>query len=307
MKVGLIDIDSKIPNLALMKLSAWYKREGYQVEMTSPLFTSRNGRYDRVFASKIFDYTTLPILPAGVQMGGSGVDLQTKLPDYIEHIYPDYNLYSCDYAMGHTSRGCNRSCPFCIVPKKEGKWKKVAYINEFWDGQDKLLLLDSSINTEEEHFIDVCDFLIDKNIEVRFSQGLDIRYFTGIQAGKLSQLRLWKNRIHFAWDAMSAERAVRKGIKKLKGCGLASRSVFFILIGYNTTREEDLYRVETLRGLGIDPFIMPYDKFDSYQYNFARWVNRKAIFKSTRWEDYKRPYKKSAASTRIQSLWGEHD
>ena len=117
MKVGLVDIDSKIPNLALMKLSAYHKHLGHKVEMTSPIFANQ---YDLVIASKIFDYTEMPILPDGAIVGGSGTNLESKLIEPVEHIYPDYSLYSCNYAIGYTSRGCNRRCPFCIVPKKEG-------------------------------------------------------------------------------------------------------------------------------------------------------------------------------------------
>lgn len=286
MKVGLIDIDSKIPNLALMKLSQYHKQLGHQIEMTSPLFANQNG-YDLLVASKIFDYTSMPILPKDTQIGGSGYDLKKKLIEPIDHIYPDYDLYGCDYAIGYTSRGCNRGCPFCIVPKKEGKWKKVADLNEFWRGQDRVMLLDNSINTNQEHFIGVARQLRDNKIKTDFNQGLDIRYLTNIQAHYLKQVPLWKQ-IHFAWDFMRTEKAVRTGIEILGKYKLKYKSMFYVLIGYNTTQEEDLYRVETLRGLSIDPFVMPYDKDNSYQRNFARWVNHKAIFKSMSWENYDR-------------------
>jgi len=283
-KVGLIDIDSKIPNLALMKLSAYHKQLGHQVELTSPLFANQN-EYDLLIASKIFDFTPMPILPKDAQVGGSGYDLQKKLINPVEHIYPDYELYGCDYAIGYTSRGCNRRCPFCIVPKKEGLWKKTGVITDFWRGQSRLMLLDNSINTDEEHFCMVALQLKAGRIEVDFNQGLDIRYLTDRQAHSLKEIRLWKQ-IHFAWDLVSIEKQVRRGIGILGKAKLKSKSMFYVLIGYNTTPEEDLYRVEVLRGLGVDPFVMPYNKFNQYQRDFARWVNHKAIFKSVKWEEY---------------------
>jgi len=60
----------------------------------------------------------------------------------------------------------------------------------------------------------------------------------------------------------------------------------YVLIGH-TTHQENLHRILTLQTMGVDPFIMPLNKKDRYQKNFARWVNHKAIFKSVKWEDYK--------------------
>lgn len=282
MKVGLIDIDSKIPNLALMKLSAWAKSKGHEVELTSPLFAKQ---YDEIWASKVFDFTEMPNLPENVVVGGSGVDLGTHLPFEDAEFMPDYELYDCEYAIGFTTRGCNRRCPWCIVPQKEGKWYPVADIYDFWSDQKKIMLLDSSINTNENHFLMICDQMGRNNIQVDFSQGLDIRYLTDAQAMVLSNLKLWKQ-IHFAWDLIQLEKHVREGIKILDRYKLIHKSMFYVLIGFNSTPEEDLYRIEVLRGLGIDPFVMPYDKFNNYQRRFARWVNHKAIFKSVTWENY---------------------
>lgn len=299
MKIGLIDIDSKIPNLALMKISSYYKWSGHKVELTSPICANQ---YDEVYASQVFDFTDTPILPENAFVGGSGVSLELKLADEIESCRPDYLLYPHNnYALGYTSRGCNRKCPFCVVPKKEGKFRVVGDIYDFWAtgdqmrggwrGQDnlgKIMLLDNSVNTDEKHFLKICAQIKKHHLWVDFNQGLDIRYLTDTQTKALDGLRLmlWKQ-IHFAWDLMATEKAVRDGIGLLDKYDLKRYSMFYVLIGYNSTPEEDLYRVETLRELGVDPFVMPYDKFDDYQRRFARWVNHKAIFKSVKWEDYK--------------------
>jgi len=287
MKIGLIDIDSKIPNLALMKISAYFKTQGNQIKMTSPLFADQ---FDEIFASKIFNYTEKPILPDRTIVGGSGYSLDAKLDEDMENLMPDYSLYNCDYAMGFTSRGCNRNCPFCIVPEKEGKWQAVCDIYQFWNGQNHLKLLDNSLNTDENFFIAIVSQMIKEKIEIDFSQGLDIRYLTDKQAFYLKQVKLWK-RIHFAWDLMGTEKAVRRGVKILTKYKLNWQSTFYVLIGFNTTPEEDLYRIETLRNLKVNSFVMPFDKFDRYQKNFARWVNRKAIFENVKWQDYNRSIK----------------
>jgi len=281
MKIGLIDIDSKIPNLALMKLSTWHKKQGDKVELTSPIFANN---YDRLYASKVFDFSEMPALPDYAIIGGSGYSSTISLSPGIEDLMPDYSLYNCDYAMGYTSRGCNRKCPFCIVWKNEGKFRIVGHIGNFWDGQKRLMLLDNSLNTSNYHFDLILNQLIERNIEVDFSQGLDIRYLNDKQAYLLTKVKLWK-RIHFAWDFIQIEKHVKRGIKILHDHRV-KWIMFYVLIGYNSTPEEDLYRVEILRGLGVDPFVMPYNKFDEYQRRFARWVNHKAIFKSVKWEDY---------------------
>ena len=283
MKVGLIDIDFKIPNLALMKISAYYKKIfKYEVELTSPLFAEQ---YDIIFASKVFTFSEMPILPTWANLGGSGVSLDSHLPFPEAGIMPDYDLYNCKYAIGFTSRGCDRRCPWCIVPTKEGKWHAVSDIYKFWCGQDRLMLLDNSLNTNDEHFEIILNQLIKEKIEIDFGQGLDIRYINNKQARLLSRVRRWK-RIHFAWDLIGIEKVVRKGIKKLLKYQSGENITFYVLIGFNSNAEEDIYRVETLRELGVNPFVMPYDKFDDYQRRFARWVNHKAIFKTVAWENY---------------------
>lgn len=285
MKVGLIDIDSKMPNLALMKLSAYFKNLGHKVDLTSSLFADE---YDEIFASKVFTYSEMPILPDKTIVGGPGYSLDSFLDEDIETMMPDYSLYNCDYAIGFTTRGCDRKCPFCIVPQKEGKFHVVGDIYSFWQGQKWLMLLDNSLNTDEDHFLMICNQIEKEKIHVDFNQGLDIRHLTNIQAEALSELKLWgQTPIRFAWDLMDNEPFVRHGISILRRHNLASKTMFYVLIGFNTTEKEDLYRIEILRGLKVEPFVMPYNKFDRYQKSLARWVNHKSTFKSVKWEDYK--------------------
>lgn len=285
MRIGLVDVDSKIPNLALMKLSAWHKAQGDSVKVYEPLFD----RPDRLYASKVFNFTAdYAYFPADVEIvrGGTGYDMAVELPAEVEAMYPDYDLYQCDYAMGFTTRGCIRRCPFCVVPAKEGPIRAVGDIHDFWRGQERLMLLDNNLTALPEHFELVVRQMIRERVKVNFSQGLDIRLLTLEMAELLSQVRLWKQ-IHFAWDDINIETDVRRGIRILQDNGVALYKVmFYVLIGFDSTPEEDLYRVEALRGMGVDPFVMPFDKHDDYQRRFARWVNHKAIFKSVPWEQY---------------------
>ena len=268
-----------------MKVSQYYSNEN--VEWYNPMFND----YDIVYCSKIFNFTDdykYPIKANKVYKGGSGYSLNNKLPKEIENCKPDYNLYAENYAMGFTTRGCIRNCPFCVVPEKEGKIKPVGDIYDFWEGQDKLKLLDNNLTAHDEQFKRILNQLIDEEIKVDFSQGLDIRLITPEKAKLLSKVKLWKQ-IHFAFDYPEIEEQVKEGIKTLKNNGVKGyKMMFYVLIGYNTTKEQDLHRVRLLDDLGVDPFVMPYDKSENYQRNFARWVNHKAIFKSVSWENYRK-------------------
>lgn len=286
-RIALINVDSKIPNLALMKLSAWHKAKGDQVELYAPVFS----KPDLAYASKVFadtpDYSYWP--ECEVIKGGSGYDLTTTLSAKIEAICPDYSLYGIDYAMGFTTRGCIRRCPFCIVPKKEGPIRAVADVCDFWTGQKNLMLMDNNLTAHPGHYRRVLGHLIKHGIRTSFSQGLDIRLMDDEKAALLAQVKLWKDkRIHFAFDSMQDEAAVRRGIECLIRAGIIPRNLsFYVLIGFDSTPEEDLYRVELLRSLGITPFAMPYNRRDRYQKIFARWVNRPASFKAVKWDEYK--------------------
>lgn len=281
MKIGLIDIDSTIPNLALMKLSAWHKHQGDQVEFYMPLW-----KYDKVYASKVFRFSDTPELPEGCIKGGTGFDLTTVLPSEIENTYPDYDLYRCDYAIGFITRGCNRKCDFCYVPEKEGKIKKVGDVTGFWKDQKQIKLLDNNL-TAHPDCIDILKDLKGTKARIDFSQGMDLRLMTPEIAKELSNIKLWKQ-VHFAWDDIRMEKAIFKGLDCLVENGVKKYKIMlYVLIGFNSTPEEDMYRVMKLKEYGVDPFVMPYNKKDKYQRRFARWVNHKAVFKSVKWEDYK--------------------
>ena len=217
MKIGLIDIDSVIPNLALMKLSAYHKSKGDQVEWWKGILF--NKQYDKVYASKVFDFSKLPYdLPKNVEIGGSGYDLKKKLPSEIECEKPDYLIYpDCNYSIGFVTRGCIRDCEFCIVPKKEGKVEQVNLIERIWRGKGNLILLDNNILTRFDLFKKVLEFCKDKNIKVDFNQGLDCRLINEEKAEFINQYRKYILEIRFAFDNLDYRDAVEKTSKLVKG------------------------------------------------------------------------------------------
>ena len=311
MRIGLIDVDGhNFPNLPLMKLSAWHKQNGDSVEWYNQLFHSVGEPFDRVYMSKVFSFT--PDFPYYINAdevikSGSGYCIyledekevyhkenDSQLPYDIEHIYPDYSLYpelTKDTAYGFMSRGCPRGCDFCHVGAKEGKCAyKVADLSEFWRGQKNITLLDPNTIACKE-WKDILGQLIDSGSWVDFSQGCDIRIMTEEKAEMIKCVKT-KN-IHFAWDRYEDKEKIVPKLKMFKEyTGYDYRKLtVYMLCNFDTTFEQDLERVYTLRDLGCNPYVMLYNKENLPQGHrlrcLQRWVNNRIIFRSCeRFEDF---------------------
>jgi len=283
MKVGLIDIDSKMPNLALMKLSQYHKQLKHSVELTSPLFASQ---YDLVIASKVFTYTAMPTLPPDVKVGGSGYDLTSKLIEPVEHIMPDYPLYpSMNYSLGFTTRGCQRKCEFCIVPEKEGGITENADIYEFWNPKYRdIVLLDNNILALPAHFFKVAQQIKEKKLRVDFNQGLDHRLLDKQIVTILRNISHVEYR--FAFDDIRYEKTVLSAIELLKEGGI-NRCLWYVLVGFNSTLEEDLERLNLLKSHNQNAYVQRYNWTQDKKYiPLARWVNQHHIFQGMTWGQF---------------------
>lgn len=301
MNVGVYDVDSTIPNLALMKISAYHKSKGHSVEMYSPLFINQ---YDKIYASKIFDFSDgVGLIPERMEIGGTGWDIGKVLPEKIERMSPDYSLYQYPHNIGFTMRGCRLKCSFCVVPKKEGGPKPWNTINEIWTQRDSdfIVLLDNDFFGNPQWGERISE-IIQFNLKVNFSQGLNIRNIKPEQAEAIASVKFrnlhnTSKQVHFAWDDPRHEKLIHKGINICVKAGVKTNQMaFYVLIGYQSTEAEDLHRVQVLREYGCDPYAMPFNKSDLYQKRFTRWVNHKAIFKSVSWKDYKSNVKKKDIS-----------
>ena len=282
MRIGLCDIDShNWPNLCLMKLSAYHKARGDHVEWWRP-----EGQYDRVYKSRVFTDTyskdTVTVTNAGeVVCGGTGYGLGPNLPDAVEHTYPDYSIYPqfSGIAYGFLSRGCPRNCGFCLVSDKEGRRSiQVADLAEFWNGQKEVKLLDANLLACPDHEKLILQ-LAESRAYVDFSQGLDIRLITPDNVALLNRVRT--KAVHFAWDNPDIDLTpdFRRFLELTAIKNVRKRKVY-VLTNYGSTHEQDLYRVETLRGMGYDPYVMVYDRPSAppITRQLQRWVNNKRIF-----------------------------
>ena len=293
----LINIDSVIPNLALMHISTWKKAQGYDVgfNIEEP---------NEVYASIVFkknkhaaDGLKFLYPNAKIDIGGSGYDLNKNLPDGIDTLMPDYSLYpSWESDLGFTSRGCGRQCYFCIVHKKEGKFRINQHPSEFHDKHHKsVVLMDNNILWDKDWFLEVTDWILDNNLRVDFNQGLDLRLVDSEIAERIASLKPidhW----HFAFDSMDYKDHVIKGLELLKkaGVNIRARCNVYVYLHNDEQVPDALERCEILRDLGTLPYIMVNREAPRTQRmtDLKRWT-RPQIFFSTDFKDYKKSKKVS--------------
>ena len=210
MKIGLVQVDGKIPNVALMQICSYHEQKGDDVEWWKGQLW--NYKYDKIYASKIFNFSIMPQLPQHAMIGGTGIDFKNRLPDEIEKCKPSFSLYpECNYHLGFSMKGCRFACKFCCVPQKEGRPSHNSNIDNLLlnpNGGDRLMLLDNdffgSPNWKED-----LQRIIELDLKVCFVQGLNIRIITKEQAELLVQCRYYngkfKKRYLVAWASSSPE------------------------------------------------------------------------------------------------------
>lgn len=297
MNIGLHDAEREhfkhktFPNLALMKISAWHKSQGDTVEWWNPLY-----RYDRVYSSKVFDFTQYnPYLPEDTIRGGTGyrdLPLNLELPPEIDRMFPDYSIYpECDYAIGYLTRGCIRNCRWCIVPRKEGKirpyrtWREIVRSDT-----DKLVLMDNNV-LACDHGIGQMEKLIGSGCRIDLNQGMDARLVDDHIAEILSHLT-WIRFIRFSCDQKSQIDPIRKTIDLLGKHGVRPYRIFIYLL-VTKDIQDAADRVEALKGYkGINLYaqaernerigIMP----NTAQLEFQQRYMYGGCYRSETWEQY---------------------
>ena len=303
MKIGLWSDCHNFPSLPLMKLSAYHKSIGDSVSRYIPL-----EHYDLVYASKVFSFTKdiddeYAVRADELRKGGTGYCITVEngreifdekknipLPKEIEHIYPDYGLYpQYDYAVGFLTRGCPRGCGFCVVGKKEGRCsRQVADLSEFWREQRLIKLLDPNILACENHE-QLLKELADSGAKIDFTQGLDIRLTNPDNIRLLNAVKTPS--LHFAWDNAKEDLTdYFKCFAEHTSINNERNRTVYVLVNYNSTIDEDLHRIYTLRDLGFNPYVMIYQKENAPREikRLQRWCNCRWVFRRCAdFKDYK--------------------
>lgn len=245
----------------------------------------------------------------GADIGGTGVSLTNTLPDEVERQRADYTLYGIDYGIGYLMRGCIWHCDFCVVPTKEGKPHSVAAIDDLLNEHSPrrrpfVVLLDNEFFWKEKWAIVQLEEFTRRGIDFCPSQGLDVRVVTRALAQALAAAPYWNlhhtsRQITFAFDQISYERQYRRGIELLLASGVPARHLqSFVLVGFNSSFEEDMRRIEIIRSYGADPFVMLFRNpltghgvEDKQKRHLARWVNRR-LYKVCEFHEYDRERKR---------------
>lgn len=314
MIVRVTQLDGKLPNLALMKLSHWHKERGDTVHFErSASIDLFEPIYDVIYGSAIFKFSKnkidrfLETFPSA-KVGGTGTDSLVTVEDLIGSDYEkyDYSIYpSFTPSIGFTQRGCRLSCKFCVVPGKEGKPKSVNTVHDIWRGEGhpkELHLLDNDFfGQPEDQWRARIEEMREGGFKVCFNQGINVRHITPSAAAALSTIRYMddsfkKRRIYTAWDNLKDEKVFFNGVGMLSDAGVPPTHIrAYMLCGFfkNETFEAIMYRFERMRQIGIEPFPMVFDCRDTdpdrYRLlkRFQRWVVT-GLYRFVAWEDYQK-------------------
>ena len=278
MIIGLLNLEPTVVNSAMMQVSQYYKEGEAEVYEWNPLYD-----YDKVYAFSMFTWTDKKsFVTPDMICGGTGFDIQSRLPREIEEADYDWSLFpDCDFSMAWFSRGCFRNCPFCVVRQKEGNIHPVKPKNLNPNGK-YIKVMDNNFFANPKWKSSIRQLLKwNQPVDI---QGFDIRIFNAEQGEALNRLKHYKN-IKFAWD--NPRDNIDDKIEELLEYVKPRKLMCYVLIGYWSTPEQDLERIMHLwDDYKIDPYVMPYDKTDPNQRMMMRWCNNKIIFKTRSWQSY---------------------
>jgi hypothetical protein len=319
LKIGLIDADlldngTRHPNLALMKISGSMKAKGHTTEL---MLNYRNlHNYDKIYLSKVFSYTKLPIDISKIQnieYGGTGFSGETApdLPNEIEHHMPDYHLYDTyvskeiargirpvqftdylDYSIGFTTRGCFRKCPFC-VNKKYDKVNRHSKLSEFYDPSRKYIYLWDDNFLGYNKWNEILDEVEATGRYFQFRQGIDIRLMTEEKAKRFSRMK-YKGDYIFAFDSLLDKDIIEEKLKLWRKC-CSKTTKLYILCAYESQDINDIIstfeRIRILMKYKCLPYIMRYEKYKTSPFigmyiNLARWCNQPNFFKKKSFREF---------------------
>ena len=258
--------DAKKHNLALMKISTLHKAQGDNV------YLNMVGSFDLIYGSWLFDFTPKEICDIE---GGPGIDPAINLNGFSD-CRPDYDLYGLDFSLGYTWRYCPRKCEFCIVPKQRNP-KSHNSIWDFHNSKFKKICLLNNNTFSDPQWKETFEEIWDADLTVIDENGYDLRLMDEEKAAALKKTK-WDNKLHFAWDNMKDEARILNGLFLAKSLKLNNRGMVYVLVGYDTSLEEDLYRCQKIHDAGFSPYIMPFRKSPEIS-KLKEFVNVRAYWK----------------------------
>lgn len=299
--ICLVDVDSAIPNLALMKLSSYFKKNGFEVDFKKLGYSGYDHHkrektvidgsdYDKVLMSAIFTLNKNTVIVKNckeVIKGGTGFNGSKPqwLPNEVEHMRPDYKLYEDnEYSIGFLTRGCPNNCKYCFIPKKEGRLKKHSSLKEFYNPKlPKIMLLDNNFLACKD-CVNLLKELKETDKKISFKQGLDFRLLTEEKAKLLVELN-YDGEYIFAFDRMSDKSIIERNLKIWRPLVKDWQTKFFVLVGFDTTLAQDLERIYFLRKHKCLPYIMRHSKcykspYRAFYTDLAAWCNQPGLFKN---------------------------
>lgn len=289
MKILLLQIDGKIPNIALMRIAAHHRALGDSIVFrrghTAELFDQNP---DRVYASSIFESsagaiaTLLADYPRAI-VGGTGVNIGRTLESLgITTKHQDYSIYpGFQQSIGFSQRGCRLRCSFCVVPQKEGPVVEESTIEQIWRGDPwprEILLLDNDFFGQPNWQARIQE-IRDGQFKVSFNQGINARFLDDAAAEAIASVDyraddMKVRRIYTAWDNLKDEERLFAGLKRLVKYGVKPDHIMvYMLCGYwpGETSEDRDYRRQRLRDFGARPYPMPFTRTPELV-GFQRWV-----------------------------------
>jgi len=272
MNVNLVT-DAPHHNLALMKLSTHHKGWGRNVWLNGV------GSFDFTIGSWLFNHSEK--VPCDIE-GGPAINPELSLLGF-DDVRPDYDLFGLDYSLGHTWSWCPRKCPFCVVPKQINS-KIHKSIWSFHDSKFKKICLLNNNTFSDPQWRETFEEIWGANLIVRDENGYDLRLIDEEKAEALRKTK-FQGYIHYAWDLMEDEVQVLRGLK------IAPKGMVYVLVGFNTTIEEDLYRCQKIHDLSHDPYVMPYNRGNRTLRAFKRFIDTRMYRKyktlKEAWGDYR--------------------
>lgn len=314
MKIGLVDVDGHAkkkkwgatiyPNLALCKIARWHRQRGDEVEWAFPFY-----HYDKIYMSKVFNFSPDDLTAYNADeiiKGGTGYSITSQLPDEIDLTQPDYSIYPnipADTAYGFLTRGCPNKCTWCVVPRKEGMIRPYMDVEDIAiEGRHKLVLMDNNILAGGDYAKQQLQKIIDRGYRVDFNQALDARLVTDEYARMLAKIKWIDRRIRFGCDTQAQIGQCERAMELINSHGY--KGEYFLYTILNDNFEECFKRVHYWwernhynrknHKQNIYPYSQPYRDPDNprrpipeWQLDMTRWVNKRQIFETIDFEDFK--------------------